>query len=204
MTYQVFLKDSKQPSFLNIEDLQKQLQFTYLDHLEIQCAEEKEKILQDGWRHEKEKKISDERIHHGIQFKQQIESCLTAKVSVRWISEDVGHGLFAEEDLKENSYIGEYVGFIRKNNEHGQFNHYLFSYPVLDNIERNYVIDAFCGNLIRFANHSFQPNAKATYAYFSGLYHLILLTLKPILKGEQITYNYGKNYWYLRGTPTTL
>ena len=204
-SFEVLLKDTKTIAHLDLKSLEEQFQFTYLDKLDLLHPEEHEKIRFEGIHHQNENKISMDRIKHGKQFQAEISQGKTAKVSLRWVSDEVGYGLFAEEDLGENSYVGEYTGLIRKNDEHGSFNHYLFSYPVLDSIGRNYVIDARDkGNLLRFANHSFQPNSKGTYAYFSGFYHLIVITLKNVLKGEQITYNYGKKYWYLRGEPATL
>lgn len=196
MRYQVFLKEHNQASFLNLKELETELQFTYLHQLDV--LDKEEKMLQ------KEQQISDEAVKNGIKYRKLIESAYIPKVSIRWISEKVGYGLFTEEDLQENVYVGEYVGLIRKNDDHTQFNHYLYSYPVLDFIGRNYVIDASKGNLTRFANHSFEPNLQPVYAYFSGFYHCIFTTLRPILKGTQLTYNYGKKYWYIRGTPTTL
>ena len=68
----------------------------------------------------------------------------------------------------------------------------------------NYVIDATNGNLTRFINHSYNPNLQPMYAFIEGFYHLIFLTIKPIKNGEQLAYNYGNNYWYLRGKPTNF
>lgn len=204
MNYQVLLKGDVKISNLSLRELETALAFTYLPVLDVLDLDEKEAILSQGLQHLKENEIAPEVLETGAKYKKFIESAYTAKVSVRFVSDEVGYGLFAEEDLQEGAYVGEYVGLIRKNNDYGQFNHYLYSYPVLDYIGRNYVIDATKGNLIRFANHSFTPNLKPCYAYFSGFYHCILIALKPILKGTQLTYNYGKKYWYVRGKPIDL
>lgn len=204
MNTQVFLKGDNKATLYSLKDLETELRFTYLPQLDVLDLEEKEKILSLGLHDFKENQISPVVLENGIKYKTLIESAYIPKVSVRFVSDEVGFGLFAEEDLQEESYVGEYVGLIRKNNDYGQFNHYLYSYPVLDSILRNYVIDASKGNLIRFVNHSFEPNLKPSYAYFSGFYHCILIAQKPILKGAQLTYNYGKKYWYVRGTPITL
>ncbi|HSX04051.1 MAG TPA: SET domain-containing protein-lysine N-methyltransferase [Rhabdochlamydiaceae bacterium] len=198
-TYNVLFKDQTKPSYLNLNELQEKLQFTYVEQLATLHADEKEKMTLEGPNY-----LNSEAEENGKKYQSLIESSFTPKVSVRWVSEEVGYGLFAEEDLREGSYVGEYVGQIRKNDEHGTFNHYLYSYPVLDFIGRNYVIDATCGNLLRFANHSFEFNLKKAYAYFPPFYHAIFITCRPIVKGEQLTYNYGKKYWYLRGTPRIL
>ncbi len=198
-TYKILFKDQKELACIDLKALQENLQFTYLDHLTVLDPQEKEKITRDG-----PKYLDGIAQDNGKHYGPLIHSAFIPKVSVRFVSEEAGYGLFAEEDLPANSYVGEYVGKIRKNNEHGTFNHYLYSYPVLDSIGRNYVIDATWGNLLRFANHSFTPNLKPCYAYCFSFYHTIFITLRPIVKGEQLTYNYGKNYWYSRGTPLTL
>lgn len=184
--------------FIDIMELQKQLQFTYLEKLVIHPKEDGKVILEDT------PSLDPVTAENGKKYKDLIESSFTPKVSVRWISEEIGYGLFAEEEISENSYVGEYVGEIRKNNEHGEFNHYLYKYPILDSIGRNYVIDATCGNLLRFANHSFAFNMKHSYAFIAPFYHAIFIAARPIMKGEQLTYSYGKNYWYLRGSPAAL
>ena len=61
------------------------------------------------------------------------------------------------------------------------------------------MIDATSGSLTRFINHSYTPNIKPMYAFFDDKYHLIFISLKPIQKGTQLAYNYGENYWALRG-----
>jgi len=195
----ILFRDQKKILSIDLVELQEKLQFVYLDQITVLKPEEQEKIILDGPQYLDH--IAEE---NGKKYQNLIESSYTPKVSVRWISQEVGYGLFAEEDLPENSYVGEYVGHIRKNNEHGELNHYLYKYPVLDEIGRNYVIDATCGNLLRFANHSFAFNMKHTYAFANRFYHAIFITIRPIVKGEQLTYSYGKNYWYLRGNPTEL
>jgi SET domain-containing protein len=66
------------------------------------------------------------------------------------------------------------------------------------------VIDATKGNLTRFINHSIHPNLKPIHVFYEGFYHLIFLALRRIEKGTQLSYDYGKNYWYIREKPVEL
>jgi hypothetical protein len=66
------------------------------------------------------------------------------------------------------------------------------------------VIDATQGNFTRFINHSNRPNLKPFYAFFDGLYHMILISIKDISKGEQFSYDYGPKYWYIRSPPEII
>ena len=149
-------------------------------------------------------KIAEDHLNLGHTFRQEILSGYVVKSAVRFVSETVGFGLFAETLLKPGAFVGEYVGCVRKNNRHGEMNNYLYSYPQCDEIGRNFVIDASRGNAIRFVNHSQSPNLIPKYAFVDGFYHLILLTLREIHPGEQFSYNYGKKYWIIREPPEPL
>jgi uncharacterized protein len=142
----------------------------------------------------------------GKKFKQQIESSYIPPVSVRWINDDVGYGLFAEENIKKGSYVGEYTGVVRRNDRRyfEPLNNYCYEYPVDDEVGRSFVIDATNGCLTRFINHSFAPNLQPLYAFYDDFYHLIFLAMKPIRKGTQLSYDYGRSYWYMRDPPKGL
>jgi SET domain-containing protein len=142
-----------------------------------------------------------EHLEYGKKFKEEIERGALAKTSVRWCGGKIGWGLFAEEALKNGAFVGEYTGNVRKNDDHLSVNNYLYEYPIPDYIGRSHVIDATRGNLIRYVNHKTHANLKPVYAFVEGIYHLILLAKQDIGKGEELTYDYGKTYWYVRSPP---
>ncbi len=179
------------------DDRGKKLEFEYLPKLSFQTPELKKLLRKDSG-------VDPSHVALGKKWKKAIEAGDHPKVSIRWMDEKVGHGLFAEEDLPEGSYVGEYVGEVRRNDNRLFISDYLYAYPVCDEIGRNYVIDAFAGNIIRFVNHSYTPNLKPQYVFFDGYYHMILLAMTPIKKGTQLMYNYGKQYWYVRTPPKFL
>jgi len=172
--------------------------------LEFEHESERLALYTEAMNHFKEGSIPDERIALGKQFKELIEEGFVVDSSIQFLGEDVGYGLFAKETIPEGAYAGEYVGCVRQNNRHGEMNNYLYSYPQLDEIGRNYVIDAEKGNDTRLINHSYTPNLIPKYAFVDGFYHLILLTLREIKSGEQLAYNYGKKYWIIREPPKPL
>jgi SET domain-containing protein len=63
------------------------------------------------------------------------------------------------------------------------------------------VIDATQGNLTRFINHSRDPNLQPIHVFYDGFYHLIFIALRKIQQGEELSYDYGQSYWYLRDPP---
>lgn len=183
------------PLFCSLSELERRLNFQYLpklvvpEHIHEACHQK----YADG-------AVLPEHLATGARFEEAIAYGQTPRVSVRFCGENVGWGLFAEEDLPENFFLGEYTGHVRKNNQY-TLNNYLYEYPIPDEIGRSHVIDATSGNLMRFVNHSGQPNLKPLYAFSGGLYHLILVTQRCVAKGDQLNYDYGQNYWYVRSPP---
>lgn len=103
-------------------------------------------------------------------------------------------GLFALEDLKVGDWIGEYTGeqrwalpFSRKTDYSWRIPAPTFP-PLEINASR-------CGNILRFANHSFEPNAICDHIFFEGAWSIIFYTQKNIKKGEEIFIDYGEEYW---------
>jgi len=183
----------------SIRELEKKLGFRYLAQ---NVFEQKLEIYHLGIK----VKVDAEQREVGERYIEQIRAAYIPDVSIRNLGKVVGHGLFAEEWVACGEYVGEYTGCVRKDDQRycAPVNNYCYEYPVLDKLGRHYVIDATQGNLTRFINHSYQPNLKPVYAYYEGYFHLIFLSLRDIQKGEQLCYNYGKEYWYVRQPPKPL
>ncbi|HEX2583119.1 MAG TPA: SET domain-containing protein-lysine N-methyltransferase [Chlamydiales bacterium] len=185
---------------MSLEELQVRLQFRFLAH---NVFESREEVLAKGLASQP----SEEAVKLGTQFIELIKAAYIPDVSVRWVGENVGYGLFAEEVIETGNYVGEYTGQVRENDIRRYLeplNNYCYEYPVVDSVGRSFVIDANQGNLTRFINHSFTPNLRPVHVYYAGFYHLIFLAVQKIEIGTQLLFNYGKNYWYLRGTPSIL
>lgn len=177
----------------------------YLNHLEF----EKYEIL--SWSLRKTEKCKEKKsVDLGNKwsmalFQKELAFGKQPKISLKWISPLIGHGIFAGEDIPALSYIGEYTGIVRRRRLHGdQFNHYIFGY-VIGPSETPFVIDAKDqGNLMRFVNHSDEPNLTSRWMIFQGMSHVILFANRFIPKGGQLTYDYGPNYWRKRSMPLPL
>lgn len=185
---------------MSLEELQERLQFQFLAH---NAFESKEEVLAKGLASQP----SEEAVKLGKQFIEKIKAAYIPDVSIRWVDENVGYGLFAEEIIESGSYVGEYTGQVRENDIRRYLeplNNYCYEYPVLDSVGRSFVIDAIQGNLTRFINHSFTPNLRPVHVYYDGFYHLIFLAVQKIESGTQLLFNYGQNYWYLRGKPSEM
>jgi uncharacterized protein len=123
-------------------------------------------------------------------------------VSLRWIDDEIGWGVFAERDLQKTEFIAKYSGIVRKRVRRDAKNAYCFEYPLEIGEPSPYVIDAQdIGGISRYINHSSTPNLSSLSVHIEGFNHIILFTIKKIPKGEQLCYDYGPGYWQARGTP---
>lgn len=99
-----------------------------------------------------------------------------------------GLGLFAAEHIPANRRIIEYTGKLITNEEveRRKWGKYFFG------LDDKYSIDGSDrANLARYVNHSCRPNADA---FISGR-RVWIWSKRAIKPGEEITYNYGTEYF---------
>ena len=108
-----------------------------------------------------------------------------------------GLGLFATEPIKKKDFIVEYKGRRLDNEEADKLeargSRYLYE------INSRWTIDGSGRkNLGRYANHSCRPNADSHQ--LKG--KVFLRAIKAIKPGEEITWNYGRDYFLNVITPS--
>ena len=98
-----------------------------------------------------------------------------------------GLGLFAGEDIKKGTCIIEYTGKLVTNKEADEINsRYLFA------VNQGKTIDGSSRtNKARYINHGCKPNAE-TDIFKNRVY---VTAIRNIKAGDEITYNYGKEYF---------
>ena len=100
-----------------------------------------------------------------------------------------GLGLFAAEDIRPDTIVIEYTG-ERITTEEGdrRGGKYLFT------LDEHWIIDGKDrSNISRYINHSCDPNCEAEIDEEEEKIYIRATTY--IKKGEEITYDYGKEYW---------
>ncbi|HEX9962123.1 MAG TPA: SET domain-containing protein [Pyrinomonadaceae bacterium] len=102
-------------------------------------------------------------------------------------SAGTGLGFFTLVPIPEDKKIIEYTGIILTSEEADKTDgRYLMA------LDGDYFIDGSPeSNAARYINHSCQPNAKA---YRRGA-RVWIWSIRAIEAGEEITYDYGKNYF---------
>ena len=101
---------------------------------------------------------------------------------------ETGLGLFATDVIEKGTVVIEYVGLRIPNADvhRSRSTRYLFE------INSRWTIDGSPRwNTDRYINHSCRPNAEATVS--QG--RIRIKAIKRIKPGDEITYNYGKNYF---------
>jgi uncharacterized protein len=196
----VQLKDQKSPSLLSIiefENLFKVIYRPFLTFLSYRSLEEIihncPYLLRFEWlmtHHDKSEAF----------YQAQLSIGAIADVFIKWINPVLEYGLFAAVDLLEKSFIGEYTGVVRRiDKAHPNLNAYCFHYPTRFWSLKYFVIDSLHeGNLLRFINHSDQPNLQPLWLVNRGVLHLIFIANCFITKGTELTFNYGPDYWIRR------
>lgn len=133
-------------------------------------------------------------------YADELKSEAIAPCSIRWIDEHIHYGLFAEKDFDEGEWVGEYTGVVREYvRTHPDQNAYCLHYPTRLWSLRYFMVDAYPGgNELRFANHSDDPNMNPQCLVKNRLLHTVLMTSRKVQKGEELTFNYGKDFWRKR------
>lgn len=98
-----------------------------------------------------------------------------------------GLGLFAKVPFRKGDFVIEYTGEMVSSKEADDRNSlYLFD------VNARWVIDAAGReNLARYINHSCEPNCKPEVR---GK-RILIFAKRLIRPGEELTYNYGKEYF---------
>ncbi len=103
-------------------------------------------------------------------------------------------GLFTSQKLDKEAWVGTYAGEVLPSDYPSRSLHAM---RIFDPTTQSHLqVDAKnSGNHTRFCNHSYSPNVVNKLAFYKGMYHVILYTLRVIEPHEQLFYNYGKDYW---------
>lgn len=133
-------------------------------------------------------------------FNAEISEGRTAPIYIKWIDSTLGYGAFAGDDISADSFVGEYTGVVRRlYRKHPDHNPYCFHYPTKLWSLKTCTVDSMReGNLTRFFNHSNKPNLQPICAVDRGLLHLIFIAGRDIAQGQQLTFDYGEDYWMRR------
>lgn len=129
----------------------------------------------------------------------ELDALALSLVEVRDTGSAKGLGLFARQELADNTWVGDYVGEVLSQEE------YLQRYPNEDaayvlSANTDYNIDAADparSSFLRYANHSRDFNMIYTVLRVRGRRqkHVKFYTTRRVLPGEELVFDYGEQYW---------
>jgi uncharacterized protein len=182
---------------LSIPEFEQWAGIRYLADLEYKNNWTHSQIVKQCKKTEQLGVIDKETRWNGAFYGKQIKAGHVADVTIKWVNDELGYGLFASEDMSTKEFIGEYTGVVkRKNLLFQNINDYCFAYPTTGISFTTFTIDSLDqGNEVRFLNHSLNPNCESLTVFYDGLLHVIIRTIKAIKQGEQLVYDYGDVYW---------
>jgi len=171
-------------------------QFEYLPYPIFETQEGFDEVLSNVAKAKARDQIPPEKIWMGIYFDKEISNALHPPISIRYVDQEVGYGVFSDKKIPPCCYVGEYTGIIqaRKPKQLKEKNHCV-RYTTWEG-RKNYAIDAEQkGNLTRFINHSSKPNLGLQSVYWRGISRMIFVALREIREGGQLTFDYGPLFW---------
>jgi uncharacterized protein len=211
MSVKILLRESSSEVSVPISRFKEVMGVDYLEQIRFDPLDTKEIIERKCSRAHKKGKLGQRQLWMGHYYSRDILECRIPDVTIAWIDEKFGYGVWTNRDIPAFTFIGEYTGTLRrpyffKDKE----NYYCFNYYITmsfweQNIRAPYLIDAQDGgNFIRYINHSDAPNLDIASAYHGGMLHILFFTKSFIPKGTQLGYDYGPIYWEKRSKPLPL
>jgi hypothetical protein len=199
----IFFKKEKNFLAFTSHDFYEYFEVKYMPFLYFERVKDLKSVIYLCKKAKKKEKIGEKEIWFGTYYENEIVNGYIPNVFIKWIDYHKGYGLFALSNLKKDSFIGVYTGHVRKHKKRlDRKNGYCFEYQTLFSKKTPFTIDAkYGGNYTRFINHSFNPNLSLFLAYCKNIMHIILVTNRDIEKEEELTYDYGENYWKKREKP---
>lgn len=194
------LKGSNKQQRLTEEEFQRHFHIAYSPYLSFANYDALKRVLANcPWILAKSF-LGEENRSQAHEYRKQLDTGRCAAISIRWIDEQLGYGIFADRDLPEGTFIGEFTGTVRQLSRRAPTqNVYCFHYPTRFWSWNYYVIDALeTGNETRFINHSDSPNLQPLCLCERRLLHIVFIAKVTIKAGTQLTYDYGQDFWKSR------
>lgn len=197
MQIKVLHENQTEPTLYTPSEFQQAMGIQYISQLEFQTPDLQSKITRRCAKALGKNLFGIRQKWLGTYHEKAILAGSMPDLSIYWANSNLGYGVFPNQNLPKNSLVGEYTGIVRKRRRFSdRKNNYCFEYAIGDDPFCHYVIDAEKkSNLIRFVNHSNQPNCEPVAVLAGGLVHIVLVTLIDIPKGTPLTYDYGETYW---------
>jgi len=132
-----------------------------------------------------------------------------APMYLKWISPEVGYGIFAANNIAPGDFIGVYAGQLRAvrsgNDKNPEDLDYAWYYTIDTHDGKKLIVDGkHRGNELRFINHATLPNTKRIDVIVGDRFYVCYVAQQSIPKNTQLTVSYGDGYWSTRNIDPKL
>ena len=198
--FQVQLQGQTKVLSLSLEDFEKAFEIRYRPFLTFSSYSSLKEVVNQCPYILRSHSLANDNYEETKIYQKELDEGKTAPIAIRWIDPVLGYGAFATEKISEGRFVGEYTGIVRRLfRRHTDSNAYCFHYPTKFWSFKYFTIDSMLeGNLTRFINHSSSPNLKPVCLIDKRLLHLVFVSNREIKAGEQLTFDYGEDYWQKR------
>ncbi len=122
---------------------------------------------------------------------------------IKKVNDQIGYGLFSAEPLKADDLIGEYTGVVQEafhfdpeDKETSAKTEYAWDYPdEIPGLPPLEINARYAGGVLRFVNHSFNPNLGIEHAVIDNEWKIFFVADKNIDANSELFVDYGDAYW---------
>jgi hypothetical protein len=183
----------------DVTDVSSITQVKYVPCLEFQNFRVLFQVVRGTKKLRRNDELDRQQVWLGSYFRSDVLNAVIPDLSIRWVSDEIGWGVFAEKDLPNMTLVAEYSGMFRKKKKGDAANAYCFECPLVRGEESPFVIDAEAqGGVSRYINHSETPNVVSALATIHDVPHILLFTTEVVKQGTELRYHYGADYWKRR------
>lgn len=126
-----------------------------------------------------------------------------APMYLKFISTNIGYGIFATRAIQKDEFIGVYAGELRyvrwDDINFKEDVDYAWYYTVDGANGKKMIVDGkYFGNELRFINHAKHPNTKRIDVIVNEKFYICYIATRYIPQDAQLTVSYGDSYWQSR------
>ena len=145
-------------------------------------------------------------------YGEKLKNHFKAPIYIKKINDIIGYGLFTAVALKADDLIGEYTGIVQEahsydisDNETSAKTEYAWDYPdEIPGLPPLEINARHAGGVLRFANHSFQPNLRIEHTVVNNEWMIFFAADVNIEAGAQLFVDYGDAYWAVESREVIL
>jgi uncharacterized protein len=188
-------------------DTKKKIIFLFND-LKLRYLENNEMIFPEIEKTDLRKSLyyndnKEEFIYLEEKYGEKLRNNCTAPVHVQKVDDQIGYGLFASKPLRADDLIGEYSGIVQEafsfdpsDKETSVKTEYAWDFPdEIPGLPPLEINARFAGGVLRFVNHSFQPNLRIEHTIIDNEWKIFFTADVNIKEGTELFVDYGDVYW---------